>query len=246
MIKYLLGLVIVCTMTGCSSLELKSSGVEVEKELKYLTTQTGSSNWPRPTIIIAHGCSGSKVAGYQDWVYNLGNWGYNAIMLDSFLSRGFRSCENRSAPYLSQNVRANDVSNLVKWINKQPWHSGKIGLIGFSHGGGTAINVANNLEVEGISAAVAYYPYCDYIGVNTDNPKIPVLILFGKKDTTTPISRCRLNDKYEKIIYPNAYHSFDTYKVDGMYYGHWHAYDSEANRDSRIRTKVFMDNFLKK
>ncbi len=244
MIKLLLGLVFIIATTGCTSLELKSEGVNVDKELKYLTIQT--SNTPKPTIIVAHGCSGTVPSSYKEWVYGIGNWGYNSVMLDSFLPRGFSDCEQRrTAPYLSQTVRANDINNLVKWIKKQSWHRGKIGLIGFSHGGGTAINVSNNPTVEGISASVAYYPYCDYIGVDLKNPKVPTLVHFGKKDTTTPIHRCNLNDKYEKIIYPNAYHSFDIYKVDGMYYGHWQAFDLEANMISRVKTKEFMDKHLK-
>ena len=245
MIKYILGLIFVAVTSGCSSLEIKSAGVEVEKELKYITTQTSTAHNPKPTIIVAHGCSGTAPFSYKEWVYSIGNWGYNSVMLDSFLARGFSNCERRAPPYLDQNVRARDIANLAQWIKKQPWHTGKIGLIGFSHGGGAAINVANNPEVKDISAAVAYYPYCDLIGIDIKNPKIPVLIHFGKKDTTTPIDRCKINDKYEQIVYPNAYHSFDIYKVDGMYYGHWHAFDLEANMISRQKTKEFMDKHLR-
>ena len=232
-------------ISGCATYETsyRPSGIVIEQELRYLHIQKGSS--PRPTVIIAHGCSGSNIPSYQDWLRQVLNWGYNGVMLDSFLPRGYKNCAEVHPNWVSTESRAHDIKNLAEWIRKQPWHTGKIAVLGFSHGGGTVLNFASNKDTYGIDAGIAYYPVCNGLGLNFENPKIPVQVHLAKKDTTTPVHFCGAMKNYDMHMYANARHAFDAYKVDGWYYGHYHAYDLEADVAARNRTREFLAKHLK-
>jgi dienelactone hydrolase len=232
-------------VSGCATYEnnQKSSGVVIEQELQYAHIQKGS--YPRPTVIIAHGCSGSNIPSYQAWVKQVSKWGYNGVMLDSFLPRGYKNCAEVYPNYVSTKSRAHDIKNLAEWIRKQPWHTGKIAVIGFSHGGGTVLNFASNKDTHGIDVGIAYYPVCSGLGLNFENPRIPVQVHLAKKDTTTPVWHCGAMKNYDMHMYANARHAFDIYKVDGWYYGHYHAYDLEADVAARNRTREYLAKHLK-
>lgn len=223
-------------------------GVPIEGQ--YLYQNVSSS--PRPTVIVAHGCDGAGNRSYREWVDLLSSWGYNGIMIDSFSPRGFLKMELCSrAALVPTEMRANDTLKLVSYIRKQPWHKGKIGIIGFSLGGSTAINFASNDRMTGIDAAVAYYPNCynksfNLIGKDWSNPKIPVQVHFGEKDKWTPPEWCDNFEKYEKYYYKNATHAFDMNMSARTFLGQFMAYDSTADRKSRSRTKEFFDKHLLK
>jgi dienelactone hydrolase len=144
-------------------------------------------------------------------------------------------------------------------VQQQDWHTGKIGMIGFSRGGSVALALANqNLLLKGnvvkagesskISAIVAYYPGC-FKGSHTAKPNAPTLLLLGAKDEWTPISRCNLEAKtdpnYHITIYPNAGHAFDLNRPTRTVYGHYLSYDQEADVASRKATREFFDEFLR-
>ena len=130
----------------------------------------------------------------------------------------------------------------------------RIGLVGQSLGGGTAIRVAARgygRITPGYSAAVAYYPYCDYI-YRLD---LPLLILIGAEDDWTPARLCRDlaprdPDRIELVVYPDAHHSFDL-PMQGPFYvegrnGRFHTVQGnpEATRDSQARMLAFFDKHL--
>jgi dienelactone hydrolase len=245
MYKFLI--IISIFISGCSTYtpfqQTQTKGVVIENELKHIKIQHGWN--ARPTVIIAHGCSGSSVPSYQAWQTQVLNWGYNGVMLDSFLPRGHKICADVHPNYVSTESRAHDLKNLAEWIRKQPWHAGKIAVIGFSHGGGTVLNFASNKDTSGIDVGVAYYPMCTGIGLDFTKPKIPVQVHLAKKDTTTPVWFCGAMKNYDMHMYANARHAFDIYKVDGWYYGHYHAYDLEADVAARNRTREFLAKHLK-
>lgn len=223
-------------------------GVPIEG--KYLYQNVSSS--PRPTVIVAHGCDGAGNRSYREWVDILSSWGYNGIMIDSFSPRGYSNMEVCSRGTLvTPEMRSTDINKLISYIKSQPWHKGKIGLIGFSHGGSTAINFANSDRVSGISAAVAYYPSCyntsfNFVGTDWKNPKIPFQVHFGEKDKWTPPEWCDNFEKYEKYYYKNATHAFDMNMPSRTIQGHFLAYDSNADRTSRMRTREFFNKHLLK
>jgi dienelactone hydrolase len=247
-------LVCLLVLSGCGSTKpfypdnntkFYTSGLVIEEQPILKVVKSA----PRPTVIIAHGCDGTSNKSYQDWLLEVSNWGYNGIMIDSFQPRGFPNvCY--PGPHVPPEIRSYDIKNIVDYVKKQSWHNGKIALIGFSHGGSTVLNFANNDRVSGIVAAVAYYPSCrtsrfNFIGRNWESPLIPVQVHFGSKDTWTPPEECGDMKNYETYTYKGATHAFDMNFPTRTAYGYYMEYNPSADRLSRVRTKEFLDKHLK-
>ena len=218
---------------------------------------------PGPTVIYAHGCSGLDGA-YLDWKNKLNDWGYNVVQPDSMKSRGVkRACNEKERESVSNKDRLEDVIEASKWVQQQSWHSGKIGVIGYSMGGLAALNLASDggeyypytdkvdqdiYVTKYVSAVIAFYPACK---MSHREAKVPSLILIGELDTWTPVRRCdqlaALGNKNITLIkYPGAYHSFDTpgfNQVNG--YGHMIKYNPQAAADAEMRTREFFEKYLK-
>ena len=206
------------------------------------------SRTPRPTVILAHTCAGViRTMDIQDWGNKLDRWGYNVVIPDSFAPRNYRNgiCTNTKS--VTEVQRAEDIIKVAEWIEKQPWHKGKIGLIGFSHGGKTVMEVVNRTGTDKIAAAVAYYPWCT---ARDKNPKIPTQIHIGSKDDWTPSVLCeRVKDNYDLYVYEGAYHSFDRQAPDRIREGnngnrHKLVYDPTATAVSEGRTREFFKQYL--
>lgn len=216
---------------------------------------------PSPTVIYAHGCSGLDGA-YLDWKNKLNGWGYNVVQPDSLRSRGTNSaCKKSGVANITHNDRLEDILKTAEWVKKQPWHKGKIGVIGFSMGGMAALNLSANggtlyaytaetprdvYQNTNISAAIAYYPFCRLDHVKA---KIPTLILVGGADSWTPPTWCNYlateNKNIELKIYSNVHHGFDTPGLNQVNrHGHTVKYDANAARDAESRTKAFFEKYL--
>ena len=231
------------------------------KEVSLIINTYALEN-PSPTVIYAHGCSGLDGA-YLDWKNKLNDWGYNVAQPDSLRSRGFNTaCSRRGLVNVTDNDRLEDVLKTAEWVKKQPWHKGKIGVIGFSMGAMAALNLAGdggNLYIFksetsrdvyqniNISAAVAYYPFC--LPAHS-KAKIPTLILVGGLDNGTPPTWCNYlaneNPNIDLKIYPGVHHSFDTPGFNHVSKHGWIVkYDANAAQDAEKRTKEFFEKYLK-
>lgn len=217
-----------------------------------------SNSGTAPTIIFGHNCAGVKEAYRNDiiWINTLRSWGYNVVVPDSFGPRGYGNiCHDTTLVRASTRVR--DIHDTVQWVKEQPWHSGKIGYIGFSHGG-TVGEFISKIPKEGfklwglkaryvgVDAVVAYYPYCQRQMVKA---KIPYMIHIGTGDTWTPSSKCETyigEENYDVSIYQGAYHSFDRYRPSPTtYQGHTIGYDDNAAKVAEQKTRQFFDKILK-
>lgn len=205
---------------------------------------------PKPTIVLAHGCNGMS----QDYYKNgkeIASWGYNVVLVDSFTKRNYSNiCTNGRVVMPAE--RAKDANEAVEWILKQPWHQGKIGFIGYSHGGSTALNIVGNKDIKNISAVVAFYPNCKSIFVGQDYRygHLPLQIHSGDNDAWTPVAYCHklisgpTDSEYNLFVYPGATHGFDL-SFHGTLYGHFMTPDYQARKVSMIRTKDFFDRHIK-
>ena len=195
---------IICNANAFFNDTIKIADPPFGDEVKIEITK--STKWnASPTIIVLHGCDGLR-PHYQKWGIVINNWGYNAVFPDSFSNRGPSNICMRPGS-VSTKQRNIDVSAVAEWVSTQKWHKGKIGVIGFSHGGWTILRASNNPLTDKISAMVAYYPWCD---VELGMPKVPVQIHIGLTDEWTPISRCTpIKNAYDFYSYENTTHSFD-------------------------------------
>ncbi|WP_432470280.1 dienelactone hydrolase family protein [Amphritea sp. HPY] len=212
---------------------------------------------PFPAVIIAHGCFGVE-PNHHIWAQRLNDWGYVAIIVDSFSSRDVSTvCE--SPNQVSPETRACDIYGAAAYLRKQSFvRPDKIAMIGFSHGGWSALYVAQDYLPEQakeapIQAVVSYYPWCESSSLKTTAS--PLLILSGKADDWTPVKRCYdyidaqdrgYRNNISLKVFDKAYHGFDDSSMipPVIYEGYTIAYDQGAAENSIDAAKAFLERHL--
>jgi dienelactone hydrolase len=216
---------------------------------------TGAGPWP--AIVVLHGCGGVS-SRTSVWGKRLADWGYLALVLDSFTSRGVKSvCTTPGV--VTPNMRVADVADAIDSLaQRADVEKGRFGVIGFSHGGSTAIRATQkgfDLAKRGLVASVAYYPGCN--PAFDREVDVPLLILIGDQDDWTRADRCRTLQAsgfvkpglVEAVYYPDAVHAFDSNVKDRTVAGrggkqHRLAYDPIAAPDAEARTRAFLAKYL--
>ena len=228
---------------------------------------------PFPAVVLAHGCSGTERKTPHQTVWRglnshaalLNRNGYVTLFVDSFGSRGITDGCDRPLSYYPVQMRdahsALDYLTTLEFVDPE-----RIGLVGFSLGGGTALRLAQQVTVDGrtgrtrptFSAFVAYYPYCD-IQFSYALAR-PVLMMIGSEDNWTPAHLCssfhanaeRSNpgQVLELVVYPDAHHSFDL-PMEGPYHvigdfdiRYTVAGDPVARQASQARMLAFFGKYL--
>lgn len=214
---------------------------------------------PYPVIILLHGCAGIGNGRNMDrWASRLAEWGYASLVLDSFLARHVSTvCAPADQPKVTGLDRSGDVLNAAITLASRPEIDGaRIGVIGFSHGGGTAVTLTRrafeNFRPGLIKAAVNYYGPCrepKYHG------RTPLLSLAGEPDNWgDPARTCAEFDAElaggqvaEHHVYPDVYHAFDNPDLNPgrSMLGHTLRYDWRAAEDSYVRTQAFLDRHVR-
>jgi dienelactone hydrolase len=178
---------------------------------------TPSGPGPYPAVMLFHGCGGAtpNIAAWAQW---LQAGGYAALAVHSFPGRGLRNlCGDSSA--LRPAVRAGDVfAAAAKLRSMESIDRNRLAVIGFSHGGTTALSAWRTTgHHPGIPlrAIIAFYPGCR--DVRVEPTRTPLLILIGDKDDWTPAEGCRqfaastrgAGRPVTLVVYPDAQHHFD-------------------------------------
>ncbi len=215
---------------------------------------------PFPAVVLLHGCTGTERNTPHQTVWRglgrhaalLNRNGYVTLIVDSFGPRRIgRSCAGEYAEeQLGDAYSAFDHLASLPYVDAE-----RIGLVGLSLGGSTALRVAATGHGQirtTYAAAVAYYPYChDYL-YDFD---IPTKILIGADDDWTPARLCRAvasrdPERVEMTVYPDTHHSFDLpmkgpYLVDGVA-GRKHTVqgNDRARQDSQERMLKFFQKHL--
>jgi dienelactone hydrolase len=170
---------------------------------------------PHPAIVTLHGCGGMRSGGAlnardQDWAERLRRAGFVVIQPDSFGSRGLGSqCQVRERSVRGAD-RSGDAFAAAKWLVDQKLaNPGRIGVLGWSNGGTTALHVARRGSAEGVSIrqVVAFYPGCRTFADRGFSS--PLTILHGLADDWTPAEPCRKFGGVRFIGYADAHHDFD-------------------------------------
>ena len=273
MIKRLLMIAAVFVMAGCVSTGPKVP-VSVQpnlSQMRNLTDSTGKElpvrisirlgdNQPKPTVIVGHGSAGVTPIEYAQ-ARHLRGWGYNAVVVDHYTARGIKVHTGMRVVGGLPDDRAADMVAVAKWVQQQPWHKGKIAVIGVSQGGAGVWALANERnmrshsaiqvtdeELKLITVGVAMYPACapDLASPPRD-PIFPVQLHIGEADDLALPRWCETfgNPKYEKHIYAGATHSFNYAGVIPNNTRFTHRYDREADELSQSRIKSYLDKHLK-
>jgi dienelactone hydrolase len=213
---------------------------------------------PFPAVIVLHGCGG-RSSSQQIWAGRLNGWGYAALIPDSFAPRdvfGGGVCPADRQHLVTYQDRAGDVLSAGVWLRTRPdIDGGRIGVLGVSHGGGTAAWVTQRryeqLYPGLLKASVDYYGACR---AAETHGTVPLLALAGDDDTWGfPALSCRgfagklqPNQVFEVHTYPGAVHDFDNPQMPfrGSNQGHPTGYDHDAAEDSFVRVKTFLDRYV--
>ncbi len=203
----------------------------------YLSKPEGSG--PFAAVVYLHGCAGLSENTRHRVAELMTRWGYVALIVDSFATRGIKhSCDQMMPARQGDALGALRYLSTLAFVDPQ-----RIALVGSSQGGIVALQLASTHDFNlfaipdelKFKAAVAYYPLC---GVATEQLTVPTIILIGELDDWTPAKNCELWMKWRAgkgapvklVVYPGAYHGFDIPALgDGRrLFGHWLKYDADA------------------
>jgi dienelactone hydrolase len=203
---------------------------------------------PFAAVVVLHGCKGVGPHD-REWARVLAQWGYAALLIDSFEPRGFTEVCNRGRA-MPPETQAADAFAGAQYLRTLPEiRAGRIGVIGFSHGGWAVLKavLAGSAQPAGapaFTAAVAYYPGCDPPTAPLDTD---TLILLGSADDWAPPERClRWRDTVQtngQVLelkeYPGALHAFDALVPPHYFAGHFIGRDPAAAEDAAVQTRAF-------
>jgi dienelactone hydrolase len=196
---------------------------------------TGPDHAPRPAVVLLHGCGGpyarggagtatwsAHLTGYAQW---LNARGVHALLLDSLSPRGERElCTQRLRDRrVNQLHRRRDALGALHWLATVPGvDAGRLGLMGWSHGGSTALAAFNLRHAEVRAAAVkadfavAFYPGCSAELQRGFQGSGASLLLLGAADDWTPPGPCMAlaaqagEPRPQARLFDQAYHGFDS------------------------------------
>jgi dienelactone hydrolase len=227
-----------------------------------------SGTGPFAVVIVLHDCAGMT---YYYWSGSLPNWvagmhtaGYATLVLDSFSARGVSSVCDSTASLVPERVADVFAAAYVLAGRPDVKHD-KIALLGQSHGASVAMLAATE-PVPGtafpsaawrekfatrgkLAAAVSLYGGC-FGGKR--RTLVPLLMLLGEKDDWAPPAGCvdfaanqpKDAEEVRVKVYPGAYHSFDTQRMQRVVSGHTLAYDRAATLDAEREVQGFFHRYL--
>jgi len=220
----------------------------------HLGKPTGSG--PFPALVLMHGCGGIRQS-HLNWSSTLNAAGYVTLVVDSFRPRSILRICGKRIRAVSHTNRAFDAFGALAYLKRLSYVDAKrIGIVGWSHGGISALGMVQRDGVENrfkdrFKAAIAFYPYC----IIDRQFLAPVLILIGEADDWTPVGLCRklwsrnraADPPVELVTYPSVRHAFDDpslkdgYHVEGAFgKKHFLKYDRFAHRDAVGRVISFL------
>lgn len=210
----------------------KWDGIEPLELDAYFYKPKGRATFP--ALVMFHGCSGAignsgrVTQRFRDMARLLNEMGYGVLLVDSFNPRGVP--EICTTP-----PKARDIQEHHRWLDgyaaldylatRKDVIPGRVGAIGFSHGGTATVQVMDagvppRQGRAGFVAGVSLYPGCSTTLGKTPDFKAyaPLLILAGELDDWTPAEPCRQlaqrsrsrGEPVEIEVYEGAYHSFDS------------------------------------
>jgi dienelactone hydrolase len=264
---------IVSTLTGlllacgnATALDSSATMVELESPLARAQPLQGLLRRPEgagpfPAVVLLHSCNGNWKGLDERWGRQIAPWGYVTLTVDSFGPRGVdNTCGNGTPTDMAFDAyRALDF--LVRQHAVDP---DRVAVLGFSQGGWLALSsveqgVVERSSVNKFRAAAAFYPNCRTI---RGNLTVPALIMIGELDDWTSAEGCRRlaegGDDYgvsrrpegapiKLIVYPGAYHVFDSpaLKTSKELLGHRLEYNQAAAEQSAVALREFLDATLR-
>jgi dienelactone hydrolase len=160
------------------------AGLLSDEERRHITLP-----YVQHAVVLLHGCAGIFPTIEGAWAERFSSWGYVALVVDSFRTRGIKDTCMSSLP-----DRQYDPYGALDYLASLPFVDAKrIALVGFSAGGLATLQAlqlggAEVLMARKFKAAAVFYPPCAH---PSGNVVAPTLILVGELDDWTPAKDCR-------------------------------------------------------
>jgi dienelactone hydrolase len=239
-----------------------------------------SGEGPFPALVGLPGCSGMMrrntnelTSLYISWGVELSRRGYVVLLVDSLGPRRHAEmCSITGFDLTLYRKRPNDAYGALQYLQQLPLVRGdRIGLIGWSQGGGVTLSVIGSqhlgrpaLPTPDFRVAAAFYPgACNEQRHPADwTSGVPLLVLTGAADVWTPLPPCqRFLDRavargsaIELVAYPDAFHGFDAPNNPRRELPEYKTRagvvpiigtDPAARADALLRVPAFLDRYLK-
>lgn len=220
----------------CAASALAASGVSTEAGPEGIAqTAYAPASGSGPVVIVISGQSGPN--SYQSYAAELAKLGYYSVLLTG---ADILNPAHTGGPNLKKAIeRAQRSPNAIK---------GKVAVIGFSLGGGSALYEATAIP-DLVSVVIAYYPstrtWANNIGAMVNRFQVPVLVLAAQRDryknccvietaqAMEAAAKAR-GARFELVVYPEANHGFNLKTgASGEPMG---AYRGDDDRDAWRRT----------
>jgi dienelactone hydrolase len=177
-----------------------------------------------PAMVIAHGSGGVTDAREGRWSRRLNEIGVAAFYVDSFGPRGIKDTASDQSQ-LSPAANVADALAALQLLTTHPRiDARRIGVMGFSRGGGVSIHTAlepiRRSVIDGdlrFAVHVPFYPPCNTLYTSEAITGAPIRFMLGADDDYTPAAQCpRYVDWFrskgadaDSILYADAHHGFD-------------------------------------
>jgi dienelactone hydrolase len=215
-----------------------------------------------PAVVLLHDCVGDWRGIDERWGKLIASWGYAALTVDSYGSRGIEAaCNNELiTPDLF------DAYSALMFLRASPFViADRIAVMGVSTGGTRTLWSVERGFIERqfrekFRAAVALYPQC--VAVN-GRITVPTLVLIGERDEWTRAADCRelaqragggdsgagesgARAPLRLVIYPGAHHAFDNpaFRTGRRFLWHWREYDKAAADRAAEEVRAFLREAL--
>jgi dienelactone hydrolase len=212
---------------------------------------------PSPAVVLLHGCGGGWRGLDERWGKLLAEWGYVALTVDRFGTRGIMSACTGGIPPSTLYDAYRSLNFLAGLPSVDP---DRVAVVGFSQGAMLALLSVERGQIERdakekFRAAIGFYPPC--LGLK-GNMTVPALIMIGELDDWTPANECRnlaegrddwgiSREKGQGIpieisVYPGAYHDFDVprFRTPEKVLGHHLEFNEEARDRSIEAVRQFL------
>ncbi|MEG9862776.1 MAG: dienelactone hydrolase family protein [Parvularculales bacterium] len=179
---------------------------------------------PVPAVIACHGSWGWR-AHHEEHLQAFRDQGFAVFQLHSFEARGIESTAERQMAVTMAMMVHDAFSALAVLLENPSIDGARVGVTGWSLGGGMAVYsawepLAERLAPEGarFAAHLGFYPACHMRCDDMRWSGAPMLILIGEAEDYTPavqavdLTRALVDAGVpaEIILYPDAHHSFDS------------------------------------
>jgi dienelactone hydrolase len=198
---------------GCT-LAFKAAAADLSALSAHFNLQKPEGDGPFPAVMLLPGCSGFKsgAPSYDGAQRRLLEAGFAVLRVDYLSARGKERCDGGA---VTTRQGAEDVRAVAAYLRSQPFvKRASINVLGWSYGGGVALDALSDEVLAGVDTVIAYYPLCRE--VRPWKVRTSVLVLFGEADNVVSLDVCNrifasLPDAASVRLrtYPDAFHGFD-------------------------------------